>query len=307
MPADLTDNYVANTYKGVLHVNGEELPADTKVQVYDGAGNETAIKLGSNSVDCLSLSAQGLTANNFKYPDVPGNSFSVLTQVSDSAEGEVNILELKNIQDIFCGANAGASYNRVSDSAVPVIQTQCGLVRSAEDVEITSITEAAGGLTTNQTGIFTISTVNIRGGIVRELTLSPLPTTTPPPTPYKAFANVIYNGSLGVVNGQGDQGTDFTIVGQNISQIRWIKRGLYRVTFTTPALNTNYIPIVQNVVTATQESQWPNEAFGGRNQVVCGENSMIIGFKSTTHFEFACWSDDADRAENMQACGILVI
>jgi len=307
MPADLTDNYVANTYKGVLHVNGEELPADTKVQVYDGAGNETAIKLGSNSIDCLSLSAQGLTANNFKYPDVPGNSFSILTQVSDSSEGEVNTLELRDIQDVFCSANAGASYNRVSDSAVPVIETQCGLVRSVNDVEITSITEAAGGLTTNQTGILTISDINIQGGIVRRLTLSPLPTTTPPPSPYRAFANVIYNGSLGVVNSQQDQGTNFTIVGQNIKQIRWVKRGLYRATFTTPALNTNYIPIVQNTVTVTQEGQWPNEYNGGRNALVGGENSMIIGFKSTTHFEFTCWSDDADRAENMQACGILVI
>ena len=174
MPADLTDNYVANTYKGVLHVNGEELPADTKIQVYDGAGNETAIKLGSNSIDCLSLSAQGLTANNFKYPDVPSNSFSVLTQVSDSAEGEVNILELKNIQDVFCGANAGASYNRVSDSVVPVIETQCGLVRSVNDVEITSITKAAGGISVTDSAAPSsfISSLAIKDGLVTGVTVA---------------------------------------------------------------------------------------------------------------------------------------
>ncbi len=183
MPADLTDNYVANTYKGVLHVNGEELPAVDKIQVYDGAGNETAIKLGSNSVDCLSLSAQGLTANNFKYPDVPGNSFNVLTQVSDSSEGEVNTLELRNIQDVFCGANAGASYIRSSDSTVPVIETQCGLVRSVNDVEITSITRAAGGASLIRNGVFNIAGVNVTDGIVRGLTLvnvAPPPTTPPP-------------------------------------------------------------------------------------------------------------------------------
>jgi predicted acylesterase/phospholipase RssA len=54
-PANLTDNYVANTYKGVLHVNGEELPADTKVQVYDGAGNETAIKIGNSFKESFEL------------------------------------------------------------------------------------------------------------------------------------------------------------------------------------------------------------------------------------------------------------
>jgi hypothetical protein len=173
MPANLTDNYVANTYRGVLHVNGEELPDVDRIQVYDGAGNETAIKLGSNSIDCLSLSAQGLTANNFKYPDVPGNSFSVLTQVSDSAEGEVNILELKNIQDVFCGANAGASYNRVSDSVVPVIETQCGLVRSVNDVEITSITKAAGGISVTGSADPSsfISNLAIKDGLVTGVTV----------------------------------------------------------------------------------------------------------------------------------------
>ena len=100
MPSNLTDNYVANTYKGVLHVNGEELPADAKVQVYDGAGNETAIKIGNNGIDCLSLSALGLTANDFKYPDVPGNQFSVLCQTSTNTEGKINILELKNIKEV---------------------------------------------------------------------------------------------------------------------------------------------------------------------------------------------------------------
>lgn len=172
MPANLTDNYVANTYRGVLHVNGEELPADTKVQVYDGAGNETAIKLGAGSIDCLSLSAQGLTANDFKYPDEPGNRFSVLCQTSDSAAGEVNTLELKNIQDVFCESNTGiASYSRVSESVVPIPDIECGIVRGVEDIEVTNITRAAGGIDLNQTGNFTIGNVSFSGGIVRGLTL----------------------------------------------------------------------------------------------------------------------------------------
>jgi hypothetical protein len=174
MPANLTDNYVANTYRGVLHVNGEELPADTKVQVYDGAGNETAIKLGAGSIDCLSLSAQGLTANDFKYPDEPGDKFSVLCQTSDGAAGEVNILQLKNIQDVFCESNTGvASYSRASESVVPIPNIECGIVRGVEDVEVTDITEAAGGITDNQAGNFTIGNANVLGGIITGLTLVP--------------------------------------------------------------------------------------------------------------------------------------
>jgi len=172
MPSNLTDNYVANTYKGVLHVNGEELPADVRVQVYDGAGNETAIKLGVGGIDCLSLSAHGLTANDFKYPDIPGNRFDVLCQATSEAEGKVNSLELKNIEDIFCSTNAGPTYTRETESAVPVVQTQCGIVVGIKDVEITNITTAAGGIDLTQTGNFSITTANVDGGIIKGLTLT---------------------------------------------------------------------------------------------------------------------------------------
>lgn len=176
MPANLTDNYVANTYKGVLHVNGEELPDDARVQVYDGAGNKTAIKLGINSVDCLSLSAQGLTANDFKYPEEPGAVFNVLCQTSENVAGEVNTLELRNIKDILCGTpDAGlASYSRESNSVVPIFNIECGTVQGVEDVEITNITGAAGGINRQSTGNFNVSFISLTGGIVKGLTLTPV-------------------------------------------------------------------------------------------------------------------------------------
>lgn len=176
MPANLTDNYVANTYKGVLHVNGEELPDDARVQVYDGAGNKTAIKLGINSVDCLSLSAQGLTANDFKYPEEPGAVFNVLCQTSENVAGEVNTLELRNIKDILCGTpDAGlASYSRESNSVVPIFNIECGMVEGVEDVEITNITSAAGGINRQSTGNFNVSFISLTGGIVKGLTLTPV-------------------------------------------------------------------------------------------------------------------------------------
>ena len=172
MPANLTDNDVANTYKGVLHLYGEELPVNTKVQVYDGAGNETAIKLGDNSIDCLSLSAYGLTANDFKYPDTPGGIYSVLCQTSNGATGEINTLELKNIKEVLCQSGPGApSYSRASLSGVPIVTVECGIVRSVNEVGITNITEAAGGVDVDKSGNYIVKSAAIDKGIVKGLSL----------------------------------------------------------------------------------------------------------------------------------------
>jgi len=181
MPANLTDNYVANTYQGVLHVNGQELPDDVKVQVYDGMGNKTAIQLGINSVDCQSLSAQGLTANDFKYPEEPGFAFNVLCQTTQNARGQVNTLELRDIKDIFCGSEVGlAAYTRSKNSVVPIVNIECGIVDDVDDVEITNITSAAGGIDKQETGNFVVSYVSLTGGLVKGLTLTPVFVTPQP-------------------------------------------------------------------------------------------------------------------------------
>lgn len=196
MPASLTDNYVANTYKGVLHVNGEELPAGTKVQVYDGAGNQTAIKLGAEGVDCLSLSANGLIANDLKYPDKPGNRFNVLCQTSDNAAGEINTLELKDIQDILRETRVGLiDYVKeepvlpgtttpspaatttpppTPPGVIPVITVERGVIETIREVVVTQVTQAAGGISLSATGNFNINKVGIDGGIVKELILTPV-------------------------------------------------------------------------------------------------------------------------------------
>lgn len=127
-------------------------------------------------------------------------------------------------------------------------------------------------------------------------------TTQTLPLPFKAYANIKYTPAY---NYNDQQLTvDFTIVGSNIQQIDWLNRGLYRVRFITPMIDTNYIPIVQNV-TYPLSGNYPINGAGG--YIRAGENSMIIGFKSTDFFEFACWTDEDDMGENMQACGILVI
>lgn len=172
MPANLTDNYVANTYKGVLHVNGEELPAEEKVQVYDGAGNATALKLGVVGADCISLSANGFTANDFKYPETPGNQYSVVCQTSNNTTG-VNNLELVGVQQILCNANAGATYSRRENNTVPVPSTKCGIITNVNDVAISEITEADGGIDVeDSTGEFIITRVRAKGGLLTALSIN---------------------------------------------------------------------------------------------------------------------------------------
>lgn len=172
MPADLTDNYVADTYKGVLHANGEELPIEGKAQVYDGAGNATPIKLGAEGVDCLSLSAYGLTANDFKYPDEPGSFYDVVCQTTDN-DG-INKLELKSVQDVFCNAEIGATFSQEASDLdrVPIPEVQCGIIKSINNTPIVDITEAAGGIDLSAAGLYSIGNVRISGGIVTALGLT---------------------------------------------------------------------------------------------------------------------------------------
>lgn len=171
MPSDLTDNYIANTYKGVLHAGGEEIPANSKVQIYDGAGNATAIKLGENGIDCLSLSAHGLTANDLKYPDSPGGINYVMVQLTDNAG--VDILGLRPIEEILCDDSnlGGATYKRVVNSNVPIVETKCGIVKNVTDVLITNTTAAAGGITTSDSGSKLITNIQTQGGIITALSL----------------------------------------------------------------------------------------------------------------------------------------
>jgi len=143
------------------------------------------------------------------------------------------------------------------------------------------------------TGYVTGLTVTNNGIVTNVTAISALPSTLP----YKAYANVNYNG---VYNATATQGTNFTIVGSNIQSITWVKRGLYRAAFSSSMSNTNYIPIIQNV-TSPLSGEYPLTA------AKSGENSMIVGFKGLNFFEFTCHTDDGDRAENMQGCGILVI
>ena len=47
----LTNTNISDTYVGVLHAQGAPIPSTGLVDVYDGAGNKSALKIGRTAVD----------------------------------------------------------------------------------------------------------------------------------------------------------------------------------------------------------------------------------------------------------------
>lgn len=189
MPADLTDKYVANTYKGVLHANGEEIPANRIVQVYDGAGNTTAAKIGREGVHCQSLSARGLIANNLEYPKNSNAQFSVICQTTNNGTGQIESLELKPVNEILCDAQFGTNYSRGNNrqNMVPIPAVECGLVTNVTESQVSVVTRADGGIDLTQQGQYIITNITTEGGLLKSLTLGsipipPIPSQTPTPT-----------------------------------------------------------------------------------------------------------------------------
>jgi hypothetical protein len=222
---NLTNFNASDTFYGILHAGGQNMPPSGQPQIYDGFGTPTALRLGSNcngATICGPLSATSLSL------DTP-----ILSSTLPS---------VPNVEGTYTGYLTSFSV------------TNKGIV----------------------TGVGATSTI---------------------PLPYRARAAVNLNIPY---NKTANQGSDFTIVGNNIQTITWVKTGLYRAFFAVSMPDTNYIPFVQNVV-STLSGEYP------ANTVVAGENSMIVGFKGLDFFEFACWSDEADDPENMQGCGILVV
>lgn len=77
MTNTLTDQNISNTYLGVLHAQGEELPAVGQVLIYDGEGNATAISLGRQNHGISihgGVSCSALSAANIVYPTTDGTN-----------------------------------------------------------------------------------------------------------------------------------------------------------------------------------------------------------------------------------------
>lgn len=57
----LTNTNISDTYVGVLHAKGEPIPSSGLQDVYDGAGNKSALKIGRGGID-----VDGTIGDDFK-------------------------------------------------------------------------------------------------------------------------------------------------------------------------------------------------------------------------------------------------
>lgn len=64
---DLTEQYIDESYPGLLHSNGAELPATGQEDIYDGLGNKSSLKLGracNGATVCGELTVDDIVVTN---------------------------------------------------------------------------------------------------------------------------------------------------------------------------------------------------------------------------------------------------
>lgn len=102
MPNALTNTNISATYKGVLHADGEPIPASGLKPVYDGTGVQSALSIGrSNQGATVTgyLSSNDLRAGQLKMPN---EDKGIENQVV--ARTTSGVLELKSLSDIIGGS-----------------------------------------------------------------------------------------------------------------------------------------------------------------------------------------------------------
>jgi len=63
---DLTDQFISDSYKGMLHTSNTPVDSSNKVPVFDGLGNKTALNVGKDGVHVSgTLSTEKLTVEGF--------------------------------------------------------------------------------------------------------------------------------------------------------------------------------------------------------------------------------------------------
>ena len=95
MSSDLSDQYIDDTFDGILHMNGNPLPSLAKGQVYDGSGQASSLKLGlsGNGADVSGqLVVDTLKVGTLNYPSTNGSAGEFLYQVDANTVGRTSTI-----------------------------------------------------------------------------------------------------------------------------------------------------------------------------------------------------------------------
>jgi len=133
MATTLTDQNIADTYLGLLHAQGTEIPTSTQVLLYDGNGNASSLKLGRAGVGATvlgTLSAESIAVNGIAYPSVDGTAGNLF--ITDGA-GNVSMGALSDDSLPTLVPSPASTYGSISSITVD------------EKGRVTALVETAGG------------------------------------------------------------------------------------------------------------------------------------------------------------------
>jgi len=97
--SDLSNQYIDDTFDGLLHMQGDPLPSSGVGIVYDGVGNKSALSLGRQGVGVTitgNLSSDTLNVGALEYPSTAGNENALLYQESSKKIGRLDKGNLSN-------------------------------------------------------------------------------------------------------------------------------------------------------------------------------------------------------------------
>ena len=329
--ASLTNTNISDTYTSVLHVNGEPLPATGLQSVYDGYGNKSSLEIGranrgitvtgkirtDNDIvlntapvnsNVYSLSASSYPKLIFGFSDNTDAMYITRTNVG-ADQSQIRVVIGDNIRgggDQF--AIGGFDYSTTEDFIPLTTVDSTGNMNVQLAAHATKYTKPSGwggGVTSfdfysdgGSIGAGKAGTLaaymNRDGTIVgKNITAETITSTNTTngitaPNTAKAFGYAKTN------NLTASTQTFNTVTGFNIASVTWRSKGCYRVTFTTPMANDLYAVVLQNAYMRDQNNPIPS---GNRNDG--DENPILLKTKTTTYFEFICWSHENNQIENL--------
>ena len=321
----LYETNISDTYVAILHAKGEVLPKTGLQSVFDGAGNESSLKIGraGQGVEFVggATTAGNITLNTTSsvatatYPKIQFGPSSDNTDdmhitrvntASDRSELRVNIADnINSTQDKFVvgGTTHPSTVFRplmsLSGDGNMCVQL------AAHPVAYKRPTGWGGGVTSfdfySDGGSFGAGSagslaayMNKDGTIVgKNITAETITSTNATngitaPNTAKAFGYAKTN------NFTANTQTFSIATGFNFASVTWRSKGVYRVTFSRPMANDQYAVVIQNAYMRDQNNPIPP---GNRNDG--DENPILLKMKTTTYFEFICWSHESNQIENL--------
>jgi hypothetical protein len=250
----LTDQTVASTYQGVLHANGEALPAVSTAIIYDGSGQISSLKLGVSGQGAAVAGgfscSQQLTAGEIRYTTVDSASGANFPLVSDGNKtavfGQMTSNALLDLTPSPAGEYGNIQYLAVNSKGL-VTNVVGGPATSNAwvtfDGKDVSFTYLINNLTVTCTSIghslVTGNIITVKNATNTGLNGSFVVQSSDILNNTFTFAN-----PTGATTGSGSGIVDVTIKSSyNVSSVVRESVGIYKVNFATEFKNKDYVTV----------------------------------------------------------------